>query len=391
MSFVQRLYWGNLPLRIKNKKGVGIFQSTFLKDFEEPIMLFTGTNRIDFTRFYKDKKFAKKIRKNKIPLNFFLYEPISYYFQDAEYNLGFYSEFHNKFNSDIRLRSEELDCINDLAEYLSIKIIVNLCDWNVPKHFQEIYPYLDLQTRDIFIRQISNLPNSIYEEKKIKKKFWCSNGRYTIHRHIIMCYLSHFEGNYSWFFDAPSDWHNYTDWVENLPYPYLEEGNIKLRKNKFVLDENTDILSFEYLAGFQKPTIDYSNPDDAYYASYKECFCCIINETRFAQPSANFSEKVLDAIKLKRPFILAAPPKTLEYLTKLGFKTFSDWWDESYDQEQNHSVRMMKIFSLINKINSIDLQELEDIHKEMQPIFQHNIKILKKLKKDNTILNAFSD
>lgn len=391
MKFRQTLYWSNLPYkRVRHKRSSRIFRKTFLKDAEYPLIVFTGTNKIDLSRFYFSTQFCQKIKKK--PLEFFLYEPVSYYIKDEGFNLGFYSEFHNKDNNNPDLRAEELDSINEFGKFLGKKITVNLCDWNIPKHFSQLYTWLNLQTRDIFIREAANSSEKKkYSSKKINTKFWCANGRYTIHRHIVMCYLAHFSGNFSWFFESSCDWQQHVNWLEDLPFSYLEEGNNILKKRNLVIDKRTNIIEVDHLAGYYKPNLDFTNLNTDYKDSYEDSFCCIINETRFAQPSANFSEKTLHAISMERPFILVAPPKTLEYLQKFGFKTFSAWWDESYDQEINHSRRMSKIFSLFNKINTKSLSEIREIYDQMKPTLKHNQALLDTLKNDERIFNAFTN
>jgi hypothetical protein len=75
--------------------------------------------------------------------------------------------------------------------------------------------------------------------------------------------------------------------------------------------------------------------------------------------------------------ILVAPPRTLEYLKTFGFKTFDRWWDESYDQEEDHEKRLMKIFDVIDFINSKSLEELKTIYEEMRGILEHNDSIVR--------------
>jgi hypothetical protein len=109
---------------------------------------------------------------------------------------------------------------------------------------------------------------------------------------------------------------------------------------------------------------------------YNDSFCDVINETRFAQHCGNYSEKLYQAIRYKKPFILVAPPYTIEYAKRMGFKTFSDFWDESYDQETNHEKRIIKILNLMNYINSKSINELREIYNQMQPILDHNYNCL---------------
>jgi hypothetical protein len=114
-------------------------------------------------------------------------------------------------------------------------------------------------------------------------------------------------------------------------------------------------------------------------SSYQSCFCAIVNEAKFAWPFGQFSEKTLNAIKSFRPFILAAPPRTLEYLKKYNIQTFDQFWDESYDQEENHEKRLIKIFDTIDYINSKNIKELRTLYKQIVPILEHNYNIITKI------------
>jgi hypothetical protein len=110
---------------------------------------------------------------------------------------------------------------------------------------------------------------------------------------------------------------------------------------------------------------------------YTKSFISIVNESRFAQPTGNYSEKVLQTIFLQHPFILVAPPYTLKYMRETGLKTFSDFWDESYDEEPVHSLRMAKILRLIDYIGNKSLEELEELRLKIEPILKYNSALLK--------------
>jgi hypothetical protein len=113
---------------------------------------------------------------------------------------------------------------------------------------------------------------------------------------------------------------------------------------------------------------------------YHSCFCSIVTESEFAQPCGHYADKTLNAIKCFRPFVLVAPPHTLEYLKLSGVKTFSDYWDESYDEEENHEQRLIKILKLIDYIDSKSIEELRDMYIDMKPILEHNYNVIKKIK-----------
>ena len=68
-------------------------------------------------------------------------------------------------------------------------------------------------------------------------------------------------------------------------------------------------------------------------------------------------------------------PNTLEYLRSIGFKTFSDWWDESYDNELDVKKRMDKIFNIVESLCSKSLDELTQMRMDMKEILIHNYKL----------------
>jgi hypothetical protein len=209
-----------------------------------------------------------------------------------------------------------------------------------------------------------------------------------------MSYLVHIDGNYSWNLQC-----TFEDLKKNVWFDVdkLEDSNFErftkikngvdiLNKNILRIDTNIDQLAVEtysdvYIPGYKSP-----QQTDKFYASYKECFCAVVNETRFAQPFGYFSEKTTTAILSRMPVIVVAPPRTLEYLKTFGFQTFDKWWDESYDLEEDHEQRLLKIFDVIDYINEKSLQELEIIYNEMAEILEHNISVVKSIPYNTTAL-----
>ena len=111
---------------------------------------------------------------------------------------------------------------------------------------------------------------------------------------------------------------------------------------------------------------------------YSDIFCDIVTESRFAQPTGNYSEKALHPIFYHKPFVLVAPPKTLHLMKCEGYKTFSEFWDESYDDEYDHEKRLFKIYELIDFIDSKSIEELQEMYKKMIPILIHNFNVANK-------------
>jgi hypothetical protein len=74
-----------------------------------------------------------------------------------------------------------------------------------------------------------------------------------------------------------------------------------------------------------------------------------------------------------QPFIMIAAPGSLKHVQDTGFKTFSEFWDESYDLETDHKIRFEKIMSVIKFIASwTEEQRIEFTHK-IKDIVEYNV------------------
>jgi hypothetical protein len=351
----------------------------------EPCVFFYGVGRFKLTNL--DENQINYIRNKKI--HFFLYEPLTFFIKH-KHNRFYYTEFPSNISVE-KIMSEELESIESICQDYDVTGTVYVCDYNID-FLRHRYKNLEIYTYDMFIRAKHNpnleLRTIQVSYKNFNKKFWCGNKRYTLARHLSMAYVSNYEGNYSWNFNCDFELirnngcfsFEQLKFSENKIYTNLQNGIKNLNNSNFYLDTiSEDKIKVESLEAMtMTPMYHPDNFAKNYWDKYLECFCPIINETRFFQPTSNFSEKTLHAFFLKRPFILVAPPGTLEYLKKLGFKTFESFWDESYDKEFDHTKRFVKIFKLIDYIESLTLQECKNIYNEMYETIEYNYqKVLK--------------
>ena len=105
---------------------------------------------------------------------------------------------------------------------------------------------------------------------------------------------------------------------------------------------------------------------------YNNFFLDVVTETVFDYPHQYVSEKTLRPLLMKTPFILFGAPGTLGYLRSLGFKTFEQFWDESYDTEQNHHLRFLKCCRIMQSIVDKPVTEFDLVYTQMLPILDHN-------------------
>jgi hypothetical protein len=289
----------------------------------------------------------------------------------------------------------ELESINKFAKQNNlINVTVNTCHYNI-EFIQNKYPNIKLRCRDLHLASMVDFPKEdLYPIQKIENpidlidtKFACPNWRYHSTRHLVMSYLVDKPGNYSWYYKSKFDTLEKNLWFDISKFPLYDavragadllnaQSPLEINQTCKTTSLTGKVDYLKYPNGAQGSPSDY-RMDEAYLRS----FCVIVTESFFAMPTGIVSEKVMNAVKLGRPFIIVGPPKTLEYMHKLGFQTFERYWDEDYDSEENHEIRLLKIFKVIDYINSMDMDQLKVWYSNMEDILNHNTHLLKDLKR----------
>lgn len=99
----------------------------------------------------------------------------------------------------------------------------------------------------------------------------------------------------------------------------------------------------------------------------------IVAETDTDNTLSFFSEKTAKPIIAKRLFVAFSGYKFLYNLRKIGFKTFGNVIDESYDLEINDYKRYKMAFDQILKLCELDQQQVYDM---IRPVLEHNYSIM---------------
>ena len=110
---------------------------------------------------------------------------------------------------------------------------------------------------------------------------------------------------------------------------------------------------------------------------HNDTFLNLVIEThQFPSSELFFSEKSVRPIYTAQPFIIFGNPESLKYLKQLGYKTFSDFWDESYDEDVPLQERFDRLFNTLESIADKPMEELNEWLCDMQPILEHNFNTL---------------
>jgi len=126
-----------------------------------------------------------------------------------------------------------------------------------------------------------------------------------------------------------------------------------------------------------------------------ESFVFVVTETCYWQTKTHLTEKIFKPIVLKMPFVLVGCADNLKYLRSYGFKTFSDYWDESYDSIQDPIERMDAVVKILNNISSMSNQQQQEMLLDMQSILEHNYQLFNSpafiAKEWNTLKQSLTD
>ena len=130
-------------------------------------------------------------------------------------------------------------------------------------------------------------------------------------------------------------------------------------KLPLVIDGETDI---------NKMCEDWGHTKDY----YNQTLISLVTETNYNAKECTLTEKSFKPLYNKHPFIIIGVAGALQGLRDLGFRTFSDFWDESYDDEPLPGLRFEKIMNAIKLIASWTPEQILDFRRRVKPILEHN-------------------
>jgi hypothetical protein len=210
--------------------------------------------------------------------------------------------------------------------------------------------------------------------KVFTKKYICLNRRWRIHRPALVGILAVkniLDQGYVSLADCEmGNW----DWV----YDWIIESS---RDEEFtkIFQENRELITSLPLL-YVDTTTQNANGDDFKFELqpfYENTYFSVVTETPFFtvggfENNIHLSEKTFKVLTQRHPFILADTPYALKAFKSLGYKTFSPFIDESYDEETNDSKRLLMIANEVEKLCKLEGQALQDFIVGCTEICEHN-------------------
>jgi hypothetical protein len=146
----------------------------------------------------------------------------------------------------------------------------------------------------------------------------------------------------------------------------LEEAVCFLKHTPIILDD------MYYYKQIHTNDVWVNVNGNSLYNYYDQIFLELVTETYVTGVTFCPTEKTIRTILAKTPFIVFGAVGYLENLRRIGFKTFSQWWDESYDTLEG-ADRIDAIKRLISEIMSwpqdimcatiVDMREILDYNR----------------------------
>ena len=240
---------------------------------------------------------------------------------------------------------------------------------------------------------LSSIPvvgNNDVDAGMIDSHFICLQGKSRTHRLLFSCGLKALDlldkGIVSWHFNSdifagdsrdevihqPMDPKaNYLDFLLTFPWPSRINDSFSLN-GKLNAWHNDHYHFFNH--DFKDPRIDGDPNEKNFTAGFiKKAFLYISSETVLHYPYPYLTEKTFKALLYKRPFVILGPKNSLNQLRTLGFKTFGDFWDESYDKIEDPATRLIKVMDIVADICSKDIDNLRTMCYSMQDILDYNL------------------
>jgi hypothetical protein len=153
---------------------------------------------------------------------------------------------------------------------------------------------------------------------------------------------------------------------------FLANCPVRLKDNTIVHNDKT--LKLNYAQQL------FDNDCDYFSQIYNNFFVELVCESFFTGNTFFPTEKVFRPILLKTPFIVQGPQYFLHNLKKLGFLTFSNWWDEGY-AEDPPGHQLIEIKKVLDFLTTKSSDELNQMYLSMTDILEHNYQLAMNLTK----------
>jgi len=239
----------------------------------------------------------------------------------------------------------------------------------------------DLKSTPYFFAR-NTLDKNIYD-----KKFISFNGLWRYHRMLFVSFLQALnitdEGYVSYcacpesFVDNEQMFPSMIEVSKNNPniLELLETNKESVINLKRLFIDTSEQSTGPWIAA-SNSSADKSFYENTYFSVVTETLCLPNHSADGYYLGRAISEKTLKPILNKHPFLIMGVPRILKVLKYLGYKTFSPFIDESYDDEIDGPTRVYMIAKETERLCNLKGSELSEFLEGCKPIVEHNLHTL---------------
>jgi len=174
-----------------------------------------------------------------------------------------------------------------------------------------------------------------------------------------------------WYLSQSSDTRLMANFGNLLSKSNLEELQ---SKTPFDIDETDELNHGEPGFGINQFNADLPFQPQIYRDTFFSVVMCAFP---YVQNACHIHSSTFNPMWCGHPVIQFGPYNHLKYLKQKGFKTFSKWWDESYDDIKDGDKRLKAVIEVVETLSKKSAPELLDMYMDMAPVLEYNIGVLR--------------
>jgi hypothetical protein len=241
-----------------------------------------------------------------------------------------------------------------------------LLDHNLNISFLKVFDIDFFETLFYTVIKKLDIPAAIFSNHKTVD-FLSFNGRMRIHRLLLVSELTrrNLMNNIVSFLGYTDDIQNsYTVLINGINqfYPEIDKKIIE-HLNQYV-DNHKSIM----VDGSEVNDINRFITDNKFYA---RSYFSLVTETGIDH-SIRITEKIYKPIFHHHPFTVMGTQHILKHLRDLGYETFPEMFDESYDNEPNNIKRMLMVIDEVEKFCNLSKEEKDYKYSLVAKKLKHN-------------------
>ena len=220
--------------------------------------------------------------------------------------------------------------------------------------FQQPFIYFPFAEMEAYMVAKQNELIKSFNDTPREKIFTCNVHDDTPHSRLMSASI--------WYHDLAA--HSYFNYTNNIDSKKIINSDVYKWNTHWAA---TGTLMDMFGQQLPKNNCKINHPD-----YYNNAYWNITCMNTFNQSELSLSQNIFDPILNLQPFILIGPPGSLKLLRKLGYDTFKNHINESYDTIINDEERMQSLFRLVYELAFYPSKELDILNDKIMRSLNKN-------------------